>query len=70
MPDEIDLDARLKIGDVLISSHGTRWTVYGWTPRGKLAARSPQGTEQSWWWTWRKDLPRRYRLERGGVEIL
>lgn len=66
---EPDLDARLKVGDVLISRLGSRWTVEGRTPKGKLNMRSNHGTHTSYWWAWRSQLPEGWKLERGGVHI-
>ena len=70
MSDDLDLDALLKEGDVFISPRGTRWTAIGWTPRGKLELRSPQGTTESWWWRYRAQLPKGWKLERSGTVIL
>jgi hypothetical protein len=69
MADDLDLDAELKAGDVLISPRNTRWTAIGWTPRGKLDMRSPEGTELACWWRYRADLPKGWKLERGGTWI-
>ena len=70
-PVDLDLDAQLKVGDVLISPRGgLRWTVVGWTPRGKLLARSDHGTESSWWWRYRANMAKDWKLERAGTVIL
>jgi hypothetical protein len=68
--DEIDLDARLKEGDVIVNRQGVRYTVLGWTAMGKLRMQG-EGlrTERACWWTYRSQLPKGYWLERAGVRI-
>jgi hypothetical protein len=70
MSDELDLDADLKVGDVLVSPRGVRWTAEGHTHKGKLLLRSEQGTSSTWWWRYRNQLPKGWRLYRNGEEVL
>jgi hypothetical protein len=69
MDGELDLDPELKFGDVLISSHGLRWTFVRWSARGKLIAKSENGTEQGWWWSTRAHMAKGWKLERNGTVI-
>ncbi len=52
----------LQLGDVIVHKSGRRYTVVGFSPRGKTRMISPhRATELVTWWATREDLPRNYR---------